>query len=90
MIKAGFIAGESLSSIDELYAEMAITSNDYGSTIDELYAEVAMGSPEWGSTIDELFVELAYLGNAIAVSNRTLDFSKPENSQYIALAFQDI
>lgn len=59
MIKAGFIGGESLSSIDELYAEMAITSEEYGLTIDELYAEVAMGSPEWGSTIDELYAEIS-------------------------------
>ena len=60
MIKAGFIAGGTKSSIDELYAEMAITSNEYGSTIDELYAEMAMGAPEWGSTVDELFVELSF------------------------------
>ena len=35
-------------------------------------------------------VHKAYLGTAIAVNNQTLDFSKPENSQYIALAFQEI
>ena len=63
MIKAGFIAGSAgtgLSSIDELYAEMAVTSNEYGSTVDELYAEVALGAPEWGSTVDEIFAEISF------------------------------
>lgn len=59
MIKAGFIVGGGVSSIDELYAEMAITSSEYGSTVDELYAEVAMGASEWGSTIDELYAEIS-------------------------------
>ena len=60
MIKAGFIAGGTKSSIDEIYAEMALSDQAYGSTVDELYAEVAIGAPEWGSTVDELYVELSF------------------------------
>ena len=44
MIKAGFIVGGTKSSIDELYAEMAMPSNEYGSTVDELYAEISFVS----------------------------------------------
>ena len=62
MIKAGFIAGSATgeSSIDELYAEMSLPDQAFGSTIDELYAEVVIGATEWGSTVDELYVELAF------------------------------
>ena len=60
MIKAGFIAGGTKSSIDELYAEMSFPDPAYGSNVDELYTEVALGAPEYGSTVDELYVEISF------------------------------
>ena len=59
MIKAGFIAGGTKSSIDELYAEMSFPDQAYGSIVDEVYAEVAIGAPEYSSTLDEIFVEIS-------------------------------
>ena len=48
MIKAGFIVGAGgpifPSTVDEVYAEIALPSNEYGSTVDEIYAEISFVS----------------------------------------------
>ena len=63
MIKAGFIVGGTKSSIDEIYAEIALPSNEYGSTVDEIYAEIALPSNEYGSTVDEIYAEISFVSS---------------------------